>query len=161
MPSLTQQHRREAKDAPSFSTVESVRLDHLCRGCGKRIRRPKRYCAECALLVARESFDAGCAIAHRPEFLAKRSETQHMHRQAIRAWKPSNLPSWLTRDVYVNRVQPALACVMKTQIRSALGVSEPYASFIQSGKRVPHPRHWHKLAELAGIYLGSQGNAYG
>ena len=63
----------------------------------------------------------------------------------------ADLPSWLTRDVYVERVQPVLAHVAKTRIRSALGVSEPYSSAIQAGKRVPHPRHWEALAGLGGI----------
>jgi hypothetical protein len=101
--------------------------------------------------VTRENFDLGRKAAQRPEFLAKRSATQRTHKQAIQNWKPSDLPGWLTRDVYVNQVQPALVLVAKSRIRSALGVSEPYASDIQVGKRVPHPRHWQALAELRGV----------
>jgi len=70
------------------------------------------------------------------------------HRRAIQGWKPSALPAWLTRDTYVKRVVPALASVAKSQIRSALGVSEPYSSDIRAGKRIPHPRHWETLAQL-------------
>jgi hypothetical protein len=33
----------------------------------------------------------------------------------------------------------------------ALGVSEPYSSEIQAGRRIPHPRHWRALTELVGI----------
>jgi len=76
-------------------------------------------------------------------------------KQAILNWKPSDLPDWLTRDVYLKRVQPALASVAKSRIRSALGVSEPYASDLQAGKRIPHPRHWQALAGLVGIAKGS------
>lgn len=61
------------------------------------------------------------------------------------------MPSWLTHDVYVKRVQPALASIAKSRIRTTLGVSEPYSSDIQTGKRVPHPRHWQALAELVGV----------
>ena len=100
------------------------------------------------------NFDLGRKAAQRQEFLAKRSATQRIHKQAIKNWKPSDLPSWLTRDVYVKRVQPALIQVAKSQIRSTLGVSEPYASEIQAGKCVPHPRHWRALAELAGVFHG-------
>jgi len=74
-----------------------------------------------------------------------------MHKQAIQNWKPSDLPSWLSRDVYVKQVQPALASVAKSQIRAALGVNEPYSSAIQTGKCVPHPRHWQALAQLGGV----------
>src|SRR5439155_18503849 len=83
--------------------------------------------------------------------IAKRSATQRQHKQAIQNWNPAKLPRWLTRDVYVKRVQPALATVPKSRIRSALGVSEPYSSYIQTGKRIPHPRHWLSLAQLVGI----------
>jgi hypothetical protein len=85
------------------------------------------------------------------ESLAKQSATQQRHKQAIQNWKPSDLPGWLTRDVYVTQIQPALADVAKSRIRSALGVSEPYSSDIQAGKRIPHPRHWQALAYLVGI----------
>jgi hypothetical protein len=58
-------------------------------------------------------------------------------------------PTWLTQDVYVKQTQLALASVAKSQIHLALSVSEPYSSDIQAGKRIPHPRHWQALAELA------------
>jgi hypothetical protein len=66
-------------------------------------------------------------------------------------WNSSELPGWLTRDVYVNQIQPALAGVSKSSIREALGVSEPYSSDIRAGKCIPHPRHWQALAQLAGV----------
>jgi len=134
-------------------TVTLPRVEHHCRGCGKQIRRDKRrrLCADCAVTVVREGFDLGRKAAQRPESLAKRSATQRMHKQAIQNWKPSDLPAWLTRDVYVKRVQPALADIAKSRIRAALGVSEPYSSAIQTGRRVPHPRHWRALARLVGV----------
>jgi hypothetical protein len=52
--------------------------------------------------------------------LAKRSATQQQHQQAIHNWKASDIPAWLTRDVYVKRVQPVLAGVAKSRICSAL-----------------------------------------
>jgi hypothetical protein len=69
----------------------------------------------------------------------------------MKNWKPSDLQAWLTRDVYMTQIQPALTRVAKSRIRSALGVSEPYSSDIQAGKRIPHPRHWQALAELVGL----------
>lgn len=148
---LTQQHRREAKGQPSFPKVETTGPDHLCAGCGKKIRKDATHCEQCNVVNTRQNFDAGRRVAHRPEFLTKRANTQRKHKRAIRSWKPSDLPAWLTRDVYVNQLQPALAKVTKAHVRSALGVSEPYASFIQTGKRIPHPRHWQILAGLVGL----------
>jgi hypothetical protein len=40
--------------------------------------------------------------------------TRWQHQQAIQNWEPSDLPGWLTRDVYVNQVRPALASVAKS-----------------------------------------------
>jgi CRISPR-associated endonuclease Cas1 len=149
---LTQQHRREAKGRPSFPIAEAPKPDRLCRVCGKKLRlRNRRFCGDCAVTVTWENFNVGRKAAQRPEFLAKRSDTQRIHKQAIQNWKPADLPAWLTREVYVKRVQPALTRVAKSQVRSALGVSEPYSSDIVAGKRVPHPRHWEALAKLAGV----------
>ncbi|MBZ5722894.1 MAG: CRISPR-associated endonuclease Cas1 [Acidobacteriia bacterium] len=148
---LTQQHRRQAKGRPPFPTVQAPQPDRICRGCGKQLCRGKRYCLECAATATHENFDEGRKSAQQPASLAKRSAAQRLHRQAIQNWKASDLPAWLTRAVFASRVQPALASIPKARIRSALGVSKPYASAIGAGRRRPHPRHWLALAELAGV----------
>jgi len=147
---LTQANKREVKgsDVPE---VTLPKPEHHCRDCGAKVRSDKQRCLKCWKQVTRVNFRAGRKTAQRPESLSKRSATQRMQKQAIQNWKPSDLPTWLTRDVYVQEVQPAVAQVAKSQIRSALGVSEPYSSDIQAGKRVPHPRHWQALAELVGV----------
>ena len=148
---LTQQHRREAKGRPSFPRIEVPRVERLCRGCGESLRRGVSHCSKCALQVTRENFDFGREAAQQPDALKKRSETQRARKLAIKNWNPSDLPSWLTRDAYVRKVQPALATIAKSRIRSALGVSEPYSAFVQIGKVIPHPRHWLALAGLVGV----------
>lgn len=115
-------------------------------------RRPLRYCQKCAAPLVQAHFDAGRKMAQTPESLAKRSATQRAHKQAIQNWKASDLPDWLTRDVYLKQVQPVLATVATSRIRSALEVSEPYSSDIRAGRRIPHPRHWKVLAKLAGVW---------
>jgi len=67
----------------------------------------------------------------------------------MKAWQPSDHPSWLTEDVYLNKVQPALGDSTVSAIASALGISLPYATDIRAGRRRPHPRHWLALAGLA------------
>jgi CRISPR-associated endonuclease Cas1 len=151
---LTQQHRRQAKGRIPFPTVQAPQIDRICRGCGKQLCRGKRYCLECAATAAHENLDAGRKSAQQPASLAKRSATQRLHKQTIHNWKVSNLPAWLTPAVFANRVQPALAGIPKVRIRSALGVSEPYASAIRAGLRRPHKRYWQALAELAGVLPG-------
>jgi CRISPR-associated endonuclease Cas1 len=147
---LTQRRKRSVKgsDVPS---VKAPKPDSVCRGCGNIVPRGRRYCQRCAATVTNENFDAGRKSAQQPESLAKRASTMQRHKHAIQNWNLSDLPVWLTRDVYVKQIQPVLASVAKSQIRSLLGVSEPYSSDIQTGKRIPHPRHWQALGRLVGV----------
>jgi hypothetical protein len=68
-----------------------------------------------------------------------------------KAWKPSDLPDWLSENVYREKIQPLLKAVAISSISSALNISEPYAPDIRAGKRLPHPRHWLALAQLVGF----------
>jgi CRISPR-associated endonuclease Cas1 len=147
---LTQSRKRSVKGS-HVPLVKAPKPDSVCRGCGKIVTRGKRYCAGCAQTATRENFSAGRAIAQGPESLAKRSDTQRQHKVAIRNWQSSDLPAWLTPDVYARRIQPALATVATARISSTLGVSEPYASGIRAGRRRPHLRHWQALAQLVGL----------
>jgi hypothetical protein len=147
---LTQLNKREVKgsDVPK---VTQLKPEHICSGCGVTIRAARQRCLECSKQVTDVNFATGRKSAHQAEYLEKRAVTMRRHKQAIQRWKPSDLPQWLTRDVYIRQIQPALASVAKSEIRSALGVSEPYSSHIQTGKRLPHPRHWQALAELVSV----------
>ena len=73
------------------------------------------------------------------------------HDFAQAAWRPSSLPAWLTEETYLGRIQPLLAGITNKAVASALGTSVLYASAIRAGRRVPHPRHWQALAQLAGV----------
>jgi hypothetical protein len=145
---LTQRNKREVKGSNIFE-VKQPKPEHGCSACGLKIPTGTTRCSKCAKQATRKNFRAGRKMAQRPEHLAKRSETMRTHRRAIQDWDPFLIPAWLTRDIYVKCVVPALASVAKSRVRSALGVSEPYSSDIQAGKRIPHPRHWQALAKLA------------
>jgi hypothetical protein len=73
------------------------------------------------------------------------------HAVANSWWSPSSLPTWLNEEFYVQKIQPQLSMVKVRELAETLGVSQPYAAFIRSGRRRPHPRHWQALAELVGI----------
>jgi CRISPR-associated endonuclease Cas1 len=150
---LTQRNKREVKGS-AVSEVSRLRPEHVCSDCGLKIPGWKKLCSKCARKATPENFRVGRKMAQRPEHLAKRSETMRNHRLRISNWKASELPDWLTRDVYVNQIQPALAEVSKSRVRAALGVSEPYSSDIRAGKCIPHPRHWQALAQLVGVSAG-------
>jgi hypothetical protein len=144
---LTQRTKRMAKgsDVPD---VKQPKPKHFCSDCGAKIPSDSAVCSICAKPATRKNFLVGRKLAQQPEYRAKRAETMRTHRRAIQNWRTSDLPVWLTREAYVSQIQSALASVAKSQIRSAIGVSEPYSSDIQAGRRIPHPRHWQALAGL-------------
>jgi hypothetical protein len=146
---LTQDHRREVKG----SVVPAVAIPqpaHVCRDCGASLRRDRTRCSRCSKPLTRGNLLVGRKIAQSPNALTKRSVTMRQHKAAISNWT-ADLPASLTRDVYLNRIVPALAHVSLSRIRSTLGISEPYARWIKNGKRIPHARHWQALARLARI----------
>jgi CRISPR-associated endonuclease Cas1 len=151
---LTQQHRREAKGGLPRPTVAIPNPDRVCRGCGKTIRAGRSDCGQCATEGATkrliEAARIGRIAAHTPEALAKEGKAQRRHAKARSSWVPSNQPSWLTSEIYSEKIQPPLAGVSTSAIASRIGVSRWYAGKIRRGYR-PHPRHWLELANMVGV----------
>lgn len=146
---LTQRNRRDVKNA-AMPPIDLPSPEHTCSSCGVEITRRQKLCQKCWKQHTVAEFSTGRRLAHSPSAIEKRSETMLHQRNKIRDWKPSDLPAWLTRDVYVTKILPLLASITKSRIRAALNVSEPYSSYIQQGKRIPHPRHWLTLARTVG-----------
>jgi hypothetical protein len=65
--------------------------------------------------------------AQTPAALEKKSKKMNAHRDAIRNWQPSDIPDWLTDDLFMTRIYPVLDHLSKGEIASALGVSKDYA----------------------------------
>jgi CRISPR-associated endonuclease Cas1 len=147
---LTGDHRRAGRAGKHVRPVVfPPKPSRVCKICG--VPCAKIYCASCGAAHSLKEFDKGRIAAQTPESRAQRSATQKAHVLAIRAWKPSKELDWLDRKTYMNMIQPRLAGVTISALQSALGISEPYAAFIRSGSRVPHPRHWKSLAQLVGF----------
>ena len=152
---LTQTHRREAKGGVSAPIVPaSPRVENLCRGCGKTIRDGRTHCANCAVTSATERFvnaaRIGRVAARSPEARARHAESERHHANARSSWDASSQPAWLTSEVFSQKVEPLLADISASAIRSRIGVSRWYAGRIREGYR-PHPRHWQALAELVKV----------
>ena len=150
---LTQQNKREVKGG-TVTEVKSPQPEHSCSGCGKSIRAERDHCANCAIDGATERLvDAaqiGRVAARTPEARAKHVASRRRHAQACSEWDASTQPAWLTSEVFSQQVQPLLAKVSTSAIRSRIGVSRWYAGRIREGYR-PHPRHWSALANLVGF----------
>jgi CRISPR-associated endonuclease Cas1 len=148
---ITQRNKREVKgsDVPE---VKQPKPEHICGGCGKPIRPERNHCADCAIDGATERLvnaaRIGRVAARSPEARAKHVGSRRRHAQASSAWDASTQPAWLTNEVFSKQIQPLLAGVSTSAIRSCIAVSRWYAGRIRKGY-LPHPRHWEALARLA------------
>jgi CRISPR-associated endonuclease Cas1 len=147
---LTQQNKREVKGS-SVPEVRRPKPQHVCGGCGKPIKAERTQCASCAIDGATERLvnaaRIGRAAARSPEAQAKHAASRRRHADACSSWDEASQPAWLTPDLFCQKIQPLLANVATSVIRSSIGVSRWYASRIRQGYR-PHPRHWEALADL-------------
>jgi CRISPR-associated endonuclease Cas1 len=156
---LTERHRSEAKGGVYTPAANLVpRPQRICRTCGATLKHGRSHCAACAgpesskrmLDIAR----LGRIATHSPKAEALRAATRRRHAAALKSWQPSEHPRWLTEDVYLKQIRPALRDSTISAIASALSISLPYATDIRAGRRRPHPRHWQALAQLAGVVTG-------
>ena len=152
---LTGRAKREAQGKRPLPPLSStLKPPAFCRTCGVPVASRLSYCGPCAAVFQREQImaaqKAGWAATHTPKAERLRGETQSRHEAGKRAFRAEDLPRWLTPEAYLTRVQPRLAHITVTSIATALGISWAYAARIHRGVARPHPRHWVKLAKLAG-----------
>jgi CRISPR-associated endonuclease Cas1 len=148
---LTQSLRRDARPIPANASAEkTLKAMHICRTCGDTLKRGQLHCKSCALPAAKERFGdvarLGRIASHSDEAEISRAKARQRHAAALKAWDPATLPDWLTEQAYRKRIQPLLKGLTVPTITQMLGISQPYATDIRAGKRIPHPRHWEKLA---------------
>ena len=167
--------RRKTRQRPSLSAVAPLPMP-ICRRCGAavpaerdRARARGNYCARC---LAERRAEAGAAMQpaslDRARRVATSAGTRPTHTAIARAkcqtanraqraeqtaWEEEHAgeahdPAW-----FASVVVPGLATVTLPSIAKATGMSTSAATKVRSGRRVPHPRHWPALAELAGVVL--------
>jgi CRISPR-associated endonuclease Cas1 len=150
---LTQRHRREAKEVPA-ERVSLPKAVHICRGCGNPVHRQSAECWKCAQSTRAATMGdvarLGRLASRQPEAQKKLIRSATKQALARFSWDSSQLPPWLTREFFLQKIHPLLATVSPSQLRSVLGISHFYGTKIRKG-HVPHPRHWLSLAGLAGI----------
>lgn len=152
---LTQRHRREVKGGDPIAKAKALPVpERICPGCGKEIDKAFANCRQCTLELDRPRMEdfarTGRMAAHSVEAEAKRSATQKINTQAVWDWDPATQPGWLTKHYYETKIQPKLVSIPFSEISKRLNVCVGYADQIRKG-RLPHPRHWEALAELAGL----------
>jgi hypothetical protein len=158
---LTQNRKREAKGRPSqIEIVSGPPSEKLCHNCGKPLSKGgERLCITCVRPGLPEHMRAvaekGRLTAQSPSAQVSRSATQKRNWSQIREWEASSNPEWLNEQTYKQEILPRLASCKTSKIARSLGVSLQYAVWIRRGKRVPHPRHWSALAQLAEVVVRS------
>jgi len=152
---LTQRRRSEGR-GNTFTMRTNIFPPNLkiCAECGAE-GVTGRYCGACAAEAARRTMADIASLSHmKPKTKKEKARLSRVlsnHAVANTWWNPSSLPSWLTEECYIQRIQPLLKTKKVREIAAAIQVSELYAGFIRSRRRRPHPRHWLLLAQLVGI----------
>jgi CRISPR-associated endonuclease Cas1 len=152
---LTQRHRSEGR-GNTFRQLGALTPRHqkICADCGTEGING-RYCRECAAEAARRTMADIASLSHiNPKSNKEKARISRVlsnHAVANTWWDSSSLPSWLTEECYLQRIQPLLSGKKAREIAEVMHVSQPYAAFIRSGLRRPHPRHWQALAWLVQI----------
>jgi CRISPR-associated endonuclease Cas1 len=135
----------------------------VCVVCGKtltreasRLRRRGAYCPDCLAAHKAESAKAAqrasvgrTANAHDGLATERRSAANAEQRLAEQAFELAHDGESFDRTRFVAEVLPGLQSVTTTAIARATGMSTSSASKVKRGLRVPHPRWWRVLAELA------------
>src|SRR5262249_54310920 len=141
-------HRRRSEGRGNDFEVQlstAPRQTKICKICGAEGIK-HRYCRACAVEASREKMAQVAVLAHmRPKSKrakARISKTISDHAVANTWWEQSSKPDWLTEQFYVQQIQPLLRGKKVREIAEAMHVSQPYAAFVRSGRRRPHPRHW-------------------
>lgn len=152
---LTQHYKREVKGGSIQPKANrGFRPKRVCRGCGKEIGSNANLCKRCATEVTNavlaRATPKGRIAAQSPEAQRKRSATRKRNAMAQSHWKPSDQPAWLTAEFFSTKVRPLLISISSALIAKRLNLSYSYADDIRKG-RVPHPRHWRALLEIAGL----------
>lgn len=131
-----------------------------CIECGVEIGPHRQYCDACfanylpgsitnAHAALAEQRAQGIDTAHSPQANRQRGEKNAAHYRANAEFvEPGDLD-------YARDIAPHLQQFSAREIARATGLSVSYASFIRSGRRTPHARHWAGLAAL--VRAGEQG----
>jgi len=152
---LTRRRKSEGRgNTFTMRTNISFRHPKICADCGAEGING-RYCRACATEAARRTMADIASLSHlKPKSKKEKARVSKLlsnHAVANTWWDPSSLPSWLTADCYVQKIQPLLKSKKVREIAAAMRVSDLYAGFVRSGRRRPHARHWKALADLAGF----------
>ena len=137
-----------------MSVERAPRPERVCVDCGAHVNPSHDRCKACGSELGTKALTEGAKLgrilAHSAKARRLRIATKRRHDAARQEWERSGQNS-TSEEVYRTQIQPRLKGLTVSAIMKALQVSVIYASHIRRGKRVPHPRHWQVLADLASV----------
>jgi len=163
--------RKKNRQKPPPEHEPSLPLP-ICKGCGTGLTpepdRPRRrgaYCPSC-LAIRRKELGASMPVhssvaradsekllgvppTHTSTATSSRRKANAHQRAAQATWEAEHAgevhdTAWFEREVLTG-----MQGISLTEIAKATGMSTSSASKVRAGRRVPHPRHWEALAQLA------------
>lgn len=164
-PRRTENHAGASARASAGASGTGAAIPAACHECGVVLTNPKRkYCDACIPDVRRKNGsgtfarsgpaalaahrEAGNDPAHGGDAGKARGQRNAAHVVAVALWEREETKEpdseHFTRDIL-----PTLQGAPLRLMADATGLSEGYCSFVRRGLKVPHPRHWEKLASLA------------
>ena len=156
--------RRKSRKTPARTQPPSVSLPRRCARCGStRVEDSRRLCDTCleehqaeasevikdaGVRRLHELRSSGSDPAHTVEANAKRGAKVAKEAAARAAWD-NHEQAPVDAAWFRTNIAPGLNGHPVREIVAATGLSLRYAALIRKGERVPHPRHWQRLAQLA------------
>jgi hypothetical protein len=151
---LTRRKRYEGKGSEVPENDAATKQHSACESCGNIITPGYRFCGDCARVESGKRLAAaqakGKIAASTPEVAALKSVKMLVQRKAIAAWNPTELPAWLDDGFYSLKIQPLLKTVPIGLLADELNISKTHAYRFVKGAKIPHRRHWLRMAELVG-----------
>jgi CRISPR-associated endonuclease Cas1 len=162
---LTEANRRAGR--PAGHRVRQSRqmtpLAATCQTCGVELAKTdRRHCNECLpdrraelgtkwvaekLEVLVQLRKEGRDPAHSEDADRKRAERMMAQQTAAKAWEQAEGAVDESLD-FARDVLPRLQTVPLGRMVEATGLSAGYCSFVRRGLKIPHRRHWERLAHL-------------
>ncbi len=92
---------------------------------------------------------SGTGPAHTPEARARRQAANRARRAEQAVWEADHAGETFDPEWFCENVLPGLVGLSLPAIAKATGMPTSAASKVRAGRRVPHPRHWEALSNLA------------